>query len=600
MQAEQFSTISQSIPSSPGIYKYFDASNKLIYVGKAKNLKKRVSSYFVKKQESLKTRKLVEKIERIEFTIVNNEEDAFLLENTLIKEFKPKFNINLKDDKTYPFIVIKNEAFPRVFFTRRKFDDKSRYFGPYTSVHKVRELLEMIKENIPLRTCKLSLSPSNIEKKKFKVCLEYHLGKCKGPCEGLQSKEDYDAGIEQIASMLKGKFGPLLQELKSRMEKHAAALEFEQALQIQQKIEHLTQYQSRSVVANSHTGTIDVFGILEEGDVAYVHYLAVQNGSIHHTHTIILEKRLEEDREEILQFAIGILRQNHESEAKEIIVPFEIDYPDKSVIVSVPKAGDKKKLLELAEKNVNHYQAALKARKMLKLEGKTSEEKQEVLRNLQKDLRLSEIPKHIECFDNSNLHGTHPVSAMVCFRNGEPSRKEFRRYNIKTVTGINDFASMKETVYRRYHRLTLEGAPLPQLVIIDGGKGQLNAAMESIRALDLEGKMTLVGLAKNQEEIFFSKDSQSIKLPWNSESLKLIRRIRDEVHNTGIQFHRKKRSASAFKTELEDVKGIGRQTIDILLKEFKSINNIRKASETELTAVIGKAKAGILLQHFDK
>jgi excinuclease ABC subunit C len=596
MTAEQFSAISTTIPAAPGIYKYFDASGKIIYVGKAKHLRKRVSSYFTKNKTNYKTIELVHRISKIEFTIVNNEHDAFLLENTLIKEFQPQFNIDLKDDKSYPYIVVKNEAFPRIFLTRRKIKDGSQYYGPYTSVAKVRDLLNFIKQNIQLRTCKLNLTDSSIKKNKFKVCLEYHLGNCKGPCEGLQTPEDYNDGLLQLKSLLKGNISPVLQNFKTQQRIHVEKMEFEKAAFYQSKIEHLQQYQSRSSVVNTNTGTVDVFSIIEEGDTAYVNYLAVNNGSIIQTKTITLEKKLDESPQEVLAFAIIQLRQVFESEATEIIVPIAIDYAEPGIVVTVPKAGDKKRLLDLSEKNVNYFTEELKAKKILKLEGKTADEKIKVLEQMQEDLHLSALPAHIECFDNSNFQGSYPVAAMVCFKNGEPSKKDYRHFNIKTVEGINDFASMSEVVYRRYKRVLDENAPLPQLIIIDGGKGQLGAAMQSIDELNLRGKVTLVGLAKNEEELFYAGDTTSLKLAWDSESLKLIRRIRDEVHRFGITFHRNKRSKGTFKNELEGIKGIGKETAALLLKTFKSVKKIKEADTVEIEKLIGKAKTLILTE----
>ena len=598
MTQEAFSAIASTIPIQPGIYKYYDASNELLYVGKAKHLRKRVSSYFSKTFTSYKTHELVNRIHHIEFTIVNSEQDAFLLENTLIKEFQPKFNINLKDDKSYPYIVIKKEPFPRVFFTRRKINDGSTYFGPYTSVNKVKELLDFIKQNILLRTCKLNLTQNNIKKGKFKVCLEYHLGNCKGPCEGLQSAEDYNEELNQLSNLLKGNLSSVIQHFKKEMKGYAENLAFEKAAIYQKKIEHLQGYQSKSTVVNTNIGTVDVFSILEAGNIAYVNYLAVSNGTIVQTKTITLEKKLEEAAPEVLAFGIAQLRTTFASSAKEIIVPLEIDYPEPETKITVPKGGDRKKLLELSEKNVNYFTEDLKRKKMLNLEQKTDDEKLKVLNQLQKDLQLPNIPTHIECFDNSNFQGSYPVSAMVCFKNGQPAKAEYRRYKVKTVTGINDFASMKEVVYRRYKRLLNEGQRLPQLIIIDGGKGQLSAAMQSVSELNLPASTTVIGLAKNEEEIFFPGDTQSIKLPWDSESLKLIRRIRDEVHNHGITFHRNLRSKGTFKNELEEVKGIGNATADLLLKEFKSVKNIRLKTEEELINIIGKAKAKILISFF--
>jgi excinuclease ABC subunit C len=600
MTQQAFSAIAPTIPTQPGIYKYYDAANELLYVGKAKHLRKRVSSYFSKTFTSYKTHELVQRIHHIEFTIVNSEQDAFLLENTLIKEFQPKFNINLKDDKSYPYIVIKKEPFPRVFFTRRKINDGSTYFGPYTSVVKVKELLDFIKENILLRTCKLNLTDNNIKKGKFKVCLEYHLGNCKGPCEGLQTADDYNEELNQLANLLKGNLSSVIQHFKKEMKGFAEEMKFEKAAVYQKKIEHLQSYQSKSTVVNTKIGRVDAFSILEDGNIAYVNYLAVSNGAIVQTKTILLEKRLEETAAEVLAFGIAQLRQTFNSDAKEIIVPFEIDYPEIGTLITVPKGGEKKKLIELSETNVNYFKEDLKRKKMLNLEDKTADEKVKVLHQMQKDLQLPNIPTHIECFDNSNFQGSYPVSAMVCFINGQPAKAEYRRYKVKTVIGINDFASMKEVVFRRYKRLLNEGKPLPQLVIIDGGKGQLSAAMQSVAELNLPASTTVVGLAKNEEEIFFPGDTQSIKLPWDSESLKLIRRIRDEVHNHGITFHRNLRSKGTFKNELEQVKGIGNATADMLLKEFKSVKNIKLQTAAVLETLIGKAKTKILTDYFTK
>lgn len=594
MTQTEFSGIASTIPAQPGIYKYFNAANELIYVGKAKHLRKRVSSYFTKTFTNYKTTELVSRIRRIEFTIVNSEQDAFLLENSLIKEHQPLFNINLKDDKSYPYIVIKNEPFPRVFFTRRKIKDGSQYFGPYTSVAKVRDLLDFIRQNIQLRTCKLNLTKNNIEKKRFKVCLEYHLGNCKGPCEALQDENDYGMRIDQLKNFLKGNTYPVLQELKSQVKMHAENMEFEKASIYQTKIEHLQRYQAKSAVVNTNTGTLDVFSIIEEGDAAYVNYLAVNNGSIFQTKTLTLVKKLEETKEEVLSFAIARIRQTFNSEAREILVPMEIEYLEEGVSVIVPRSGDRKKLLELSEKNVNYFREELKAKKMLHLEDKSDSEKLQVLKQMQSDLHLPDTPLHIECFDNSNFQGSFPVAAMVCFKNGEPSKKDYRHFNIKTVEGINDFASMQEVVLRRYKRMIEENKSLPQLVIIDGGKGQLSAALESITQLNMQGRMTLVGLAKNKEELFFAGDSASLQLPWSSESLKLIRRIRDEVHRFGITFHRNKRSKGAIENELEGIKGIGKQTADLLLKEYRSVKNIRALSFEELEKFAGKSKAAIV------
>jgi excinuclease ABC subunit C len=599
MTAQQFQQIAHTIPHQPGIYKYFDSQNELLYVGKAKDLRKRTSSYFTKTFTNYKTRELVQRINRVEFTITDSEADAFLLENSLIKQFKPKFNIDLKDDKSFPYIVIKKEPYPRVFLTRTKINDGSEYLGPFTSVAKVRELLTFIKHNVALRTCKLNLTQTNIQKGKFKVCLEYHLGNCKGPCEGNQSEESYASALQQVRNILKGNLQPVIQHFKQEMAQFAIDLKFEKAELTRKKIEHLENYQAKSVVVSKHLSNLDVFSILKDGDTAYVNYLIVNNGSIVQTHTVRIETKLEETEEEVLPLAIIQLRETFNSLANEIIVPFEIDFQVEGITVTVPKGGDKKKLLDLSLKNVNYFTEELKKKKILQLEGRTDMQKKQVLYQLQQDLQLHEVPTHIECFDNSNFQGSYPVSAMVSFKDGIPSKKDYRHFNVKTVEGINDFATMKEVVFRRYTRLVKEDQPLPQLIIIDGGKGQLNAAMESIGELDLNGKVTVVGLAKNEEEIFFSGDKQSIKLDWNSESLKLIRRIRDEVHRFGITFHRNKRSKGTFKNELEDIKGIGKSTAELLLKEFKSVRNIQTKTKDELVALVGNAKAKLILEHFN-
>ena len=598
MTAQEFQQIAHTIPVNPGIYKYFNKKKELLYVGKAKNLRKRVSSYFSKTFTSYKTHELVKHIAHIEFTIVNSEQDALFLENSLIKEFQPKYNIDLKDDKSFPFIVIKKEDFPRVFLTRKKINDGSEYLGPFTSVGKVRDLLNFIKQNIQLRTCKLNLTEQNIRKGKFKVCLEYHLGNCKGPCENLQTAEDYNTGLVQLKNLLKGNLSPVIQHFKTEMNQYAEQLQFEKAAASKRKIDHLENYQSKSIIVSKHLGNLDVFSILKEDDIAYVNFLMVQNGTIVQTHTIQLQTHLEEDEKEVLAFAVAQLRQTFNSISAEIIVPFEIEYPEPGVVITIPKAGDKRKLVELSEKNVNYFKEEIRKKKTLQLEGKSDMDRKQVLYKLQEDLQLPDLPLHIECFDNSNFQGSYPVSAMVCFKDGVPSKKDYRHFNVKTVEGINDFATMKEVVYRRYRRLKEEQQDFPQLVIIDGGKGQLSAALESIAELELEGKMTVVGLAKNEEEIFFPGDKQSVKLPYNSESLHLIRRIRDEVHRFGITFHRQQRSKGTFKNELETIKGVGKTTADSLLKQFRSINKIKELTKEEISNVTGLSKAAVIWKHF--
>ncbi len=599
MTQEQYQKIAHKLPSDPGIYKYYDAKDILIYVGKAKCLKKRIASYFTKNQSSFKTIELVQKIDRIEFTIVDSEQDALLLENSLIKQYKPRYNILLKDDKGYPYLVIKKERFPRVFSTWKKYNDGSIYLGPFTSKGTIREVLSFIKQFIPLRTCKLNLSKENIDKQKFKPCLEYHLGNCLAPCAALQTEADYNDSLEQLKGLLKGNMSQLMNHLKKEMQSHAEALDFEKAAQLKYKMDLLLTYQEKSVVVGKHFSNLDVFSIIKDGKLAYVNYLMVQNGSIIQTHTVPLEGKLDEPEDELLCFAIERIRADFNSLSTEIIVPYPVEYFDKNITITVPKLGDKKKLLDLSIKNVTYFTRELQLKKILQLEGKTPSEKKSVLTELQSYLHLQELPTHIECFDNSNFQGSFPVSAMVCFKDGMPSKKDYRHFNVKTVEGINDFATMKEVVYRRYKRVQEAGDPMPQLIVIDGGKGQLSAALESIEALGLTGSTTLVGLAKNEEELFFAGDSQSLKLPWDSDSLKLLRGIRDEVHRFGITFHRNKRSKGTFTTALENIEGIGPATREILLNQFKSVANIKKEPTQNIAAVIGAKKAAALQKFFE-
>ncbi len=598
MTKEQFSKIVSSIPHQPGCYKYYDEHSELLYVGKAKDLRKRVSSYFNKTVDNYKTRRLVTLINHIDFTVTNNEHDAFLLENSLIKHYQPRFNIDLKDDKSYPYIVIKKEPFPRVFLTRRVIRDGSEYLGPFTGVARVRELLGLIKQNIPLRTCNLNLSPANIAKGKYKVCLEYHLGNCKGPCEGLQSEQDYADNLIQVRHILKGNTGEVIKYLKDEMMQLASDMQFEKAGIFKQKIDDLQRYQSRSAVVSSHLGNLDVATIISDEANAYVNYMMVSNGSIIYAKTLQVEKKLEEEDTDILALALDKMRTTFQSNATEVVVPFEIDVTDEYLKVTVPKAGDKKKLLELSYKNAEITQQDEKRKDLLLIGEAAKQNASVVLEELQDALQLIELPEHIECFDNSNFQGAYPVAAMVCFKHGQPSKKDYRHYHIKTVEGINDFASMSEVVYRRYKRLLEEKAPLPQLVIIDGGKGQLGAALESIEKLGLTGRMTIVGLAKREESIFFPGDSEPLQLPYDSPAHLLIRRIRDEVHRFGITFHRQTRSKGTFKNELEGIQGIGEKTATELLREFRSVKNIKTLTERELTRVIGASKARIVWSYF--
>ncbi|MFI5195749.1 MAG: excinuclease ABC subunit UvrC [Chitinophagales bacterium] len=599
MTKEEFSKIIQSIPHQPGCYKYYDRQKEMLYVGKAKDLRKRVSSYFNKNIGNYKTRKLVTLIYAIDFTVTNSEHDAFLLENSLIKHYQPRFNIVLKDDKSYPYIVIKKEPFPRVFFTRRLIRDGSEYLGPFTGLGRVRELLELVKQNIPLRTCSLNLSPANIKKGKFKVCLEYHLGNCKGPCEGFQNEDDYRENLQQVRHILKGNINDVIKHLRNEMNTYAAAMQFEKAQVVKKKIESLRQYQSKSTVVNPRLENVDVACILSDEHHFYVNYMMVSNGSIVHSNTIQIDKQLDEDEADVLSLAIDNLMEKYQSIAKEIIAPLPVDVTDTAIKVTIPKAGDKKQLLDLSIKNAEIFLQEMRKKETLLLGEAAKENNLLILEELQEALQLSEIPLHIECFDNSNFQGAYPVAAMVCFRNGLPANKEYRHYHIKTVAGINDFASMGEVVYRRYKRLMDEKQPLPQLVIIDGGKGQLSAALESIEKLGLTGSMTLIGLAKREESIFFAGDSEPLQLPYDSQAHILLRRIRDEVHRFGITFHRQVRSKETFKNELEGIPGIGEKTATELLQAFRSVKNIKTLTERELTKVIGASKARVVWAYFN-
>lgn len=599
MKSFNFQEFQSSLPNAPGIYKYFDVGGELIYIGKAKNIKKRVSSYFTKSNHSYKTNELVRRIQKIEFTIVKSEHDALLLENALIKEFKPKYNIELKDDKTYPFIVIKNEAFPRVFLTRRRIQDGSEYLGPYTSANKARELLTFIKMHIPLRTCTLNLSPTNIKKGKYKVCLEYHLGNCKGPCVSLQTQEEYDKGVNQIKHILKGNLSGIIEQYKQEQKSLIEKLAFEKAALVQQKIDALKNYQSSSAVVSPKLGDLDVFALSRYEQKIIVSYLSIRNGTISNALNKTYTIALEETDEDMLSQAIIDIQSIYNSNATELVLPFNIEFGFDKYTITIPKAGEKKKLLDMAITNADYQVMELKKTKILNLT-KNEGDQIALLEKTQAALSLTTLPKHIECFDNSNFQGAYPVSAMVCFKNGLPSKKDYRHFNVKTVKGINDFATMREVVTRRYDRLVKENEPLPQLVIIDGGKGQLSAAMEAIEDLGLTGKMTLVGLAKNVEEIFFAGDQESLKLDYDGEVLHFIRRIRDEVHRFGITFHRAKRSQGTFKNELETIEGIGKKTANDLLTHFRSIANIKKASEAELSKIVGDKKAKLISNHFSK
>ncbi len=577
----------QTLPNTPGVYQYLDKEEVVIYVGKAKNLKKRVASYFNKHQENAKTRILVRKIVNIKHIVVDTESDALLLENNLIKKYQPRYNILLKDDKTYPWICIKKERFPRVFMTRRVIKDGSEYFGPYTNIKTVRVLLDLIRELYPLRTCKYDLSTEKINQKKYKVCLEYHLGNCKGACENLQEEQEYLEDIKAIRNIIKGNFKESLAKFHTIMQQYAEDLAFEKAQKVKEKVALLSNYQSKSTIVNPSINNVDVFSIISDETHAYANFFKIANGAIIQSHAAEIKKKLEETNKEILELFIVEIRQRFHSIAPEIYVPFQVDVGEK-IKVTVPKLGDKKRIVELSERNAKYYrQEQLKQIKIVDPDRHVKR----IMTQMQKDLRLQSEPRHIECFDNSNIQGTHPVAACVVFRDGKPSKKEYRHYNIKTVVGPDDFASMEEVVFRRYKRLLSEGESLPQLIIIDGGKGQLSSALKSLDILGLRGKIAIVGIAKRLEEIYYPEDPIPLYLDKKSESLKIIQFLRNEAHRFGITLHRNKRSKSAIQSELEEIPTIGKQTITTLLRTFKSAKRVKEASFEELTTAIGKARA---------
>lgn len=584
----------KNIPQKPGVYRFYSKEFVVIYVGKAKNLKSRVSSYFNDLAgHNRKTIKMVSEIDQIEFTIVNTEFDALLLENSLIKEYQPKYNILLKDDKSFPFITVVNEAFPRIFSTRRVDRKKGKYYGPYTSLPAMKSILELLRELYYLRTCKLNLSPENIKSGKYKVCLEYHIGKCKAPCIGLQTEEEYMADVKLAESILKGNLAPVRSYYKEQMQVAAEKLDFEQAQLMKDKLTLLESFQSKTVIVNPNLTDIDVFAICSDEQIAYVNYLKIGNGSIILSKTVEVKKKLEESDNELLtQIAID-LRQRYKSSSKELLSNIEIEY-DLQVDSRVPKIGDKRHLVELALKNALFYK-----RERLSLIKPDDFREKRILQQLQADLQLKNLPKHIECFDNSNLGGTNPVASMVYFKNGKPAKKEYRKYNIKTVSGANDFASMEEIVYRRYKRLMDEQTTLPDLVIVDGGKGQLSFAVRALKELGVYGSVPIIGIAKRLEEVYFPNDEYPIHINKKSESLKLIQHLRNEAHRFAITFHRSKRSKGAINSELLDIKGIGKKTTEELLRHFKSVKKLKAADAEEIEKIIGKAKATIVIQGLD-
>lgn len=584
----------KALPSSPGVYQYYDADDNLLYIGKAKNLKKRVSSYFNKQQDNGKTRVLVQKIRSVKHIVVATETDALLLENNLIKKYQPKYNVMLKDDKTYPWICIKKERFPRVFLTRKVIKDGSEYFGPYTSVKTARVLLDLIKELFPLRSCNFDLSPENIATGKYKVCLDYHIGNCKGPCEGLQTEGAYNEDIKAIKNIIKGNFKSSLASFKKRMLEFAEEMKFEEAQKVKEKLDLLEGYQSRSTVVNPSINNVDVFSIISDESYGYVNFFKISNGSIIQSHTTEIKKKLGETDKELLELSIVEIRQRFQSMTKEVYVPFEVDL-GKEIKVTVPKLGDKKRIVELSERNAKYYRQD--RFKQIKIVDPDRHVKR-IMAQMQKDLRLSAEPRYIECFDNSNIQGTHPVAACVVFRDGKPSKKEYRHFNIKTVEGPDDFASMEEVVFRRYKRLLEEGSELPQLIVIDGGKGQLSSALKSLDVLGLRHKIAIIGIAKRLEEIYYPEDPVPLYLDKTSESLKIIQFLRNEAHRFGITHHRNKRSKSAVQSELETIPGIGKQTVETLLQYYKSVKRVKAASLESLTAVVGASKAKKIVTAF--
>ncbi|MDX1331450.1 MAG: excinuclease ABC subunit UvrC [Robiginitalea sp.] len=577
----------KTLPDSPGVYQFFDADGSFLYVGKAKSLKKRVSSYFTKSHQNGKTRVMVRKIRKIKHIVVPTESDALLLENNLIKEHQPRYNVLLRDDKSYPWLCIKNERFPRIFPTRKRIRDGSEYYGPYTQMKTVRALLDLIKSVYPLRTCNYDLSEEKIAAGKYKRCLEYHLGNCLGPCEGLQDEASYQRQVADIREIIKGNFRSSLHYFKKRMKQLAAEMQFEEAQRMKEKIEVLENYQSKSTVVHPKISDVDVFSIVSDATHAYVNYMQISHGLVVRSHTMEIRKKLEETDEDLLSLAIVDLRDRFESTCKEVFLPFPVPLPG-DIRATVPKQGDKRKIVALSERNARFYRQ--ERFKQIKITDPDRHVRR-LMDQMKRDLRLPEQPRHIECFDNSNIQGSNPVAACVVFRDGKPAKKEYRHFNIKTVTGPDDFASMTEVVFRRYRRLLEEGESLPQLIVIDGGKGQLSAALKPLEKLGLRGKISIIGIAKRLEEIYFPGDPIPLYLDKKSETLRVIQQLRNEAHRFGITFHRNKRSKAAISSVLEGIEGIGQKTAQDLLRKFKSVKRIRESSLEDLTAVVGPSKA---------
>ncbi len=584
------SLVLQSLPEKPGVYQFFDKAGELIYVGKAKKIKKRVASYFNKNYQNAKTRVLVSRIDRVEHIVVRSESEALLLENNLIKEHQPRYNVLLKDDKTYPWICIKNERFPRIFPTRKRIRDGSQYFGPYTSMKTVRTLMDLIRGVYPLRTCNYDLSEEKIAADKYRLCLEYHIGNCLGPCRGYQDADSYDRQIEDVRQILKGNFGSALRYFRHQMAAYAEEMEFEKAQLVKEKIRVLENYQSRSTVVNPSWKDLQVYSILSEPQLAYVNFLQVSHGAVIGAHTLEIKKKMDESEEELLVLGITEIRKRFSPEGSEIIVPMELELGE-GVRITVPKAGEKRKLLELSLQNARAYR--MERFKQIRFTD-PDRHTNRILEQMKADLRLPELPRHIECFDNSNIQGRYPVSACVVFRDAKPAKKDYRHYHIKTVEGPNDFASMEEVVHRRYRRLMDEEEPLPQLIVIDGGKGQLSSALRSLEVLGLRGRITVIGIAKKLEEIFYPDDPIPLYLDKKSETLRIVQQLRNEAHRFGITFHRKARSKGLVVNELEQINGIGEKTATQLLRTFKSMKRIREADPGELEKVVGSAKAKLI------
>lgn len=583
-----------TLPKSPGVYQFYDKESKILYVGKAIDLKKRVSSYFNKTHDNARTRMLVKRIVHIKHIVVETETDALLLENNLIKEYQPRYNVLLKDDKTYPWICIKNERFPRVFHTRNLVKDGSEYFGPYTSMKTVRTLLELIRSLYPLRSCNYLLSRENVSEGKYKVCLEYHLNNCLGPCEGLQTEEDYMKSIDAVRNIIRGDFRGLLQEFRAKMKVHAENMEFETAQQIKEKIDILENYHSKSTVVNPKIHNVDVFTVLSDESYGYVNFFQIAFGSIIRSHTLEIRKKLEESDKELLRLAVVELRQRFDSQSDVVYLPFPLNLGE-DIKVEVPKVGDKKHIVDLSLRNAKYFR--MERFKQMKIVDPKRHENR-ILTQMKTDLRMQELPRHIECFDNSNLQGTNPVAACVVFKNAKPSKRDYRKFNIKTVEGPDDYASMREVVYRRYKRLLEEEESLPQLIVIDGGKGQLSAAIESLEHLGIEKKIAIIGIAERLDEIYAPGDPIPLFIDKSSETLKVIQQLRNEAHRFGLSFHRQKRSKKALHSDLENIPGIGPKTIESLLQHFKSLKRIKSANFEELVKVTGTARANAIKNYY--